>query len=606
MFQILSISDIEIAHEHKCKPISQLCSEIGLEPDEYELYGHYKAKIDHRIPMEMDKLKQGKYVVIAGITPTPLGEGKSTTTIGLAQSLAAHLNRNTIACIRQPSQGPTFGIKGGAAGGGYSQVIPMDEFNLHLTGDIHAIAAANNLIAAAIDARYFHESTQNDAQLFNRLVPKHPGKPRKFTLIQLRRLKKLGIPIDLDPEKFTTEQKAEFARLDIDLDTITWNRVVDCNDRFLRKITIGQSSTEKGLERKTQFDIAVASELMAILALANNLEDVKDRVGKIVVAFSKHDPPRPITCDDLGVTGAITVLLKDTIKPTLVQTLEGTPILVHCGPFANIAHGNSSIIADKMALDIVGPEGFVLTESGFGADVGLEKFINIKSRDSGLVPDCVVLVCTVRALKSHGGGPAVTPGAILAKEYKEENIELLQNGLINLRRHIENITRHFGLPVVVAINKFATDTEAELKMIQEDAINNGAFDACIAQHWQLGGEGAIDLAKSVIECCEKASNNFKFLYDLEDSLETKIEKIAKKIYRASEVEFSEKAKQRLELYEKLGLGSLKICIAKTPLSISHDPNLKGAPEGFRFPIKDIRASVGAGFLYPLAGEVYFN
>lgn len=575
-----------------------------MNENEYEPYGHYKAKINRPIPDEFDQKKMGKYVIVAGMTPTPLGEGKSTTTIGLAQSLSGHLNRNTIACIRQPSQGPTFGIKGGAAGGGYSQVIPMDEFNLHLTGDIHAISAANNLIAAAIDARYFHESTQKDSALYDRLVPKHPNKPRKFSKIQLRRLEKLGIPTEIEPDQLTDEQKTEFSRLNIDIDTITWNRVVDCNDRYLRSITIGQASTEKGLSRKTQFDIAVASELMAILALGQNMLDIKQRIGRIVVAFSKHQPPRPITCDDLGVTGAVMVLLKDAIKPTLVQTLEGTPVFVHCGPFANIAHGNSSVIADKIALELVGPDGFVLTESGFGADVGLEKLVDIKSRASGLKPDLVVLVCTIRALKSHGGGPLVTPGAILPKEYREENLDLVAKGLINLKIHIENIREHFGLPVVVAINKFQTDTENELDLVRKETRKFGAYDSCIANHWELGGEGAIELSRSIIDACENAENHFRFVYDDSDSIEMKIEKIAKKIYRAEQVEYSEQARKRLQLYKRLGYDRLKICIAKTPLSISHDPSKKGAPSGYKFPIKDIRASVGAGFLYPLAGEVY--
>lgn len=589
---------------HKCKPIRQLCQEIGLAEHEYEQYGHYKAKIVRPIPTDSSKF--GKYVVIAGITPTPLGEGKSTTTIGLAQAMGAHLKLNTIAAIRQPSQGPTFGIKGGAAGGGYSQVIPMDEFNLHFTGDIHAISAANNLIAAAIDARYFHETTTNsDIALYNRLVPKYPNKPKKFSKIQLKRLEKLGIPTDIAPDDLTDEQKRDFARLNIDVEKIMWNRVVDCNDRYLRSITIGQSPTENDLSRKAQFDISVASELMAILALSNNLADVKERVGRIIVAFSKDNPPKPITCDDLGITGAVTVLIKDAIKPTLIQTLEGTPMLVHCGPFANIAHGNSSVIADKIALELVGPDGFVLTEAGFGADIGLEKFVNIKCRASGLVPDCVVLVCTVRGLKSHGGGPAVKPGSILPKVYKEENLELLSNGLVNLKVHVENIRDQFGLPVVVAINKFGTDTEAELQLIKTESIKFGANDACVTENWEFGGQGGIELAKAIIEVCKTGKNNFRYTYNNQDSIKTKIETIVKNIYKASEVEYSELAEEKLKLYESLGFGSLNICIAKTPLSITHDPNLKGAPTGYKFPIKDIRASIGAGFLYPLAGEVMF-
>ncbi|KAH9406591.1 Monofunctional C1-tetrahydrofolate synthase, mitochondrial [Tyrophagus putrescentiae] len=603
-------SDIEIASEQKPKPISKVAAEIGLTEDEYEPYGRYKAKISRPIPKSTDNF--GKYVYVCGITPTPLGEGKSTTVIGLAQAFGAHLKKPSIVCIRQPSQGPTFGIKGGAAGGGYSQVIPMDEFNLHLTGDIHAISAANNLIAAAIDARIFHESTQSDTALYNRLVPAQPLKPRKFSRIQLRRLEKLGIPTDSDPSSLTEQQKSEFARLNIDPETIIWHRVVDINDRYLRKITIGQAPTEKGIERKTGFDISVASELMAVLSLANDLADAKQMIGKIVVAFSKHTPPRPVTCDDLGLTGAITALLKDAIKPTLIQTLEGTPIFVHCGPFANIAHGSSSAIADKIALDLVGRDGIVLTEGGFGSDIGLEKAINIKCRATGLKPDAAVIVATVRALKCHGGGPPVTPGAVLAKEYKTENLELLAKGLVNLKTHIENITQHFGLPVVVSVNRFATDTNAELELVRSSAKQFGAFDAVISRGWELGGEGVVDLAKAVERATKEASpGKLTLLYDNSESIKEKIEKVAKNIYRAGSVEYSELAEKRIKLYEQMGYGSLPVCIAKTQLSISHDASLKGkfnfniarAPSGYVFPIVDIKPSVGAGFLYPLAGEI---
>lgn len=595
-------SDIEIASEHKCKPIRQIADEIGLTEDEYEPYGHFKAKICRPIPKDSSNF--GKYVIVCGITPTPLGEGKSTTVIGLAQAFGAHLKKRSLVCIRQPSQGPTFGIKGGAAGGGYSQVIPMDEFNLHFTGDIHAISAANNLVATAIDSRIFHESTQSDTALFNRLVPSSPSKPRKFSRIQLNRLKKLGIPIDIEPASLTDSQKSEFARLDIDPKTIIWNRVVDMNDRYLRKITIGQAPSEKGLVRQTQFDISVASELMAILALADDLADAKKRIGNIVIGFSKHNPPRPVTCDDLGVSGAVTALLKDAIKPNLIQTLEGTPVLVHCGPFANIAHGNSSAIADKIALDIVGPTGIVLTEAGFGADIGLEKALNIKCRTSGLKPDCAVIVATVRALKCHGGGPPVTPGAVLAKEYKEENLELLEKGLVNLKAHVENITQVFGMPVVVCVNKFSTDTEAELELVRSKAKTFGAFDAVISRGWEQGGAGAVDLAKAVDRAChEAAPKQNKFTYENEESIKTKIEKVAKNVYHAASVEYTELANERIRLYEQMGYGNLPVCIAKTQLSISHDSSLKGAPSGYVFPIKDIRASIGAGFLYPLAGDI---
>lgn len=384
------------------------------------------------------------------ITPTPLGEGKSTTTIGLAQSLSTQLNRNAIACIRQPSQGPTFGIKGGAAGGGYSQVIPMEDFNLHLTGDIHAVTAANNLLAAQLDTRIFHEATQTDQALYDRLVPRIKG-VRKFSPIQLRRLERLGIE-KTDPDSLTPEEATRFARLDIDPNHVVWQRVVDVNDRYLREITVGQSPTEKGFTRQTSFAISVSSEIMAVLALTTSLGDMKERLAKMVVAFDRSG--NPVTADDLGMTGAMMVLLRDTIEPTLMQTLEGSPVFVHAGPFANIAHGCSSIVADQVALKLVGPSGFVLTEAGFGSDIGMEKFFNLKCRKSGLLPNAVVLVSTVRALKMHGGGPAVTAGAPLKKEYTEENLELLEKGLPNLIRHIQNGTK-YGMPVVVAINAHA-------------------------------------------------------------------------------------------------------------------------------------------------------
>lgn len=392
--------------------------------------------------------------MLFSITPTPLGEGKSTTTIGLVQALGAHLNKMAFACVRQPSQGPTFGIKGGAAGGGYSQVIPMDEFNLHLTGDIHAVTAANNLLAAAIDARIFHENTQTDKALFNRLCPAKKG-VRNFAPVMLKRLEKLGIH-KTNPNDLTPEEVSRFVRLDIDIDTITWQRVMDTNDRFLRKITIGQNPTEKGMERSAGFDIAVASEVMAVLALATDLKDMRERLGKMVVASSKAGDP--ITADDLGIGGALTVLMKDAIKPTLMQTLEGTPVLVHAGPFANIAHGNSSILADKIALKLAGSDdnlepGYVVTEAGFGADIGMEKFFNIKCRVSGLVPNAVVLVATVRALKMHGGGPDVVAGKPLSDIYTQENLDILRKGCSNLVKHIQNVKK-FGVPVVVAINKF--------------------------------------------------------------------------------------------------------------------------------------------------------
>ena len=451
-------SDIEIATAQTPKPVWDIAKEMGLQPDEVESYGKYKAKVELSVLDRLQNRKDGKYIVVAGITPTPLGEGKSTTTIGLAQALGAHLNKVAIACVRQPSQGPTFGVKGGAAGGGYSQVIPMTEFNLHLTGDIHAVTAANNLLAAAIDARMFHEATQKDKALFDRLCPAKKG-VRSFAKPMLARLKKLGID-KTNPDDLTDEEKSAFARLDIDPATLTWNRVLDTNDRYLRSITVGQAPTEKGLTRQTAFDIAVASEVMAVLALSKDIADMRQRLGRMVVASSKAG--QPITAEDIGCAGAMAVLMKDAIKPTLMQTLEGTPVFVHAGPFANIAHGNSSIIADRIALKLAGVEegddearnGYVVTEAGFGADIGMEKFCNIKTRVSGLKPNAVVLVATIRALKMHGGGPAVTPGKPLDAVYTEEHLDLLEKGCANLGKHIENAKR-FGLKVIVAVNRFS-------------------------------------------------------------------------------------------------------------------------------------------------------
>ncbi|XP_064025467.1 monofunctional C1-tetrahydrofolate synthase, mitochondrial isoform X2 [Pogoniulus pusillus] len=502
-------SDIEISRAQSPKAVDVLAKEIGLLTDEIEIYGQTKAKVRLSLLERLKDQPDGKYVLVAGITPTPLGEGKSTVTIGLVQALTAHLNINSFACLRQPSQGPTFGIKGGAAGGGYAQVIPMEEFNLHLTGDIHAITAANNLLAAAIDARILHENTQSDKTLYNRLVPVVNGK-RGFSPIQLARLKRLGIN-KTNSETLTEEEISKFARLDIDPSTITWQRVVDTNDRFLRKITVGQADTEKGFVRQAQFDIAVASEIMAILALSTSLQDMKERLGKIVVANDKKG--EPVTAEDLGVTGALAVLMKDAIKPTLMQTLEGTPVFVHAGPFANIAHGNSSVLADKIALKLVGEKGFVVTEAGFGADIGMEKFFNIKCRASGLVPSVVVLVATVRALKMHGGGPNVTAGVPLKKEYTEENLQLVADGCCNLQKQIQ-ITQLFGVPVVVALNIFKTDSPAEIDLVCKIAKQSGAFDAVPCDHWSAGGSGAVKLAQAV-EKAASQENSFKYLYSLE-------------------------------------------------------------------------------------------
>ncbi|TRY57069.1 hypothetical protein DNTS_023962 [Danionella cerebrum] len=530
-------SDLEVSRAQTPKPISQLAQEIGILPEELEAHGNTKAKVHLSLLNRLQHQPDGKYVLVAGITPTPLGEGKSTVTVGLTQALSAHLKLNSFACLRQPSQGPTFGVKGGAAGGGYAQVIPMEEFNLHLTGDIHAIIAANNLVAAAIDARIFHEATQSDKGLFSRLVPSVNG-VRCFSPIQLTRL-------------------------------------------------------------QTQFDIAVASEIMAILALTDGLADMRSRLGRMVVGSSRTG--KPITADDLGVTGALAVLMKDAVKPTLMQTLEGTPVFVHAGPFANIAHGNSSVLADKLALKLVGEDGYVVTEAGFGADIGMEKFFNIKCRTSGLRPNVVVLVATVRALKMHGGGPNVTAGAPLPKEYIDENLQLVKDGCSNLKKQIQ-IAHLFGVPVVVALNVFKTDSEAEIDLVCRIAEASGASAAVPCHHWSRGGRGSVELAHAVKEVASQGSH-FQFLYNLQEPIIEKIRTIAQKVYGADDIELSTEAQTKMEYFNQQGFSGLPICMAKTHLSLSHMPEKKGAPSGFILPIRDIRASIGAGFIYPLVGTM---
>jgi methylenetetrahydrofolate dehydrogenase (NADP+)/methenyltetrahydrofolate cyclohydrolase/formyltetrahydrofolate synthetase len=588
-------SDIEIAQEAQIKPISQVADEVGLLPEELELYGKYKAKVRLEVLSRLKDVPDGKYIDVTAITPTPLGEGKSTTMVGLSQALGAHLGKRVFTCIRQPSQGPTFGIKGGAAGGGYSQVIPMEDFNLHLTGDIHAITAANNLLAAAIDARIYHETRQTDNnKLFNALCPADKEDNRRFSPSMLRRLKKLGID-KTDPNELTPEEKVRFARLDIDPDSITWRRVIDTNDRFLREIEIGLGP-EESMPRRTGFDITVASEIMAILALTTDLADMRERMGRIVIGTNKMG--EAVTAEDLGVAGAMTVLMKDAIKPTLMQTLEGTPVFVHAGPFANIAHGQNSIIADRIALKLA---DYVVTESGFGADIGMEKFFDIKCRYSGLVPQVVVMVATVRALKMHGGGPKVVAGRPLNVAYTVENLDLLRAGLGNLQHHIRN-ARKYGVNVVVAINSFKDDTPAEVELVRQAALEAGAEDSVVCTHWMEGGKGAKALAEAVVKAAEKPTH-FKFLYPLELSIKEKIELICKQIYGADGVDYSPEAEAKIELYTRLGFEKLPLCMAKTHLSLSHDPELKGVPKGFRVPVRDIRASVGAGFLYPLLGTM---
>lgn len=591
------LSDIEIARSVEPKDVDVLAKEIGVMNNELNFYGKKIAKLSLSVIERCHSRQPGKYIVVTGINPTPLGEGKSTTTCGLSQALGAHLQKNVIACVRQPSQGPTFGIKGGAAGGGYSQIIPMEEFNLHLTGDIHAVVSANNLLAAQIDARMFHEATQTDQALYRRLLKEREGK-KQFSGIQLSRLRKLGID-KTDPDALTEEEIKRFVRLDIDPSTITWNRVIDTNDRFLRKITIGLSPTEKGFSRDTQFDIAVASELMAILALTENMNDLKNRLSKIVVANDVYG--NPVTVDDLGVTGALAVLMKHALCPNLMQTLEGTPVLVHAGPFANIAHGNSSVIADQMALKLVGENGFVVTEAGFGSDIGFEKFCHIKCRSSGLSPDVVVLVATIRALKMHGGGPMVTPGLPLPNEYLKENLLLLESGYCNLAHHIKTIKK-YGLPVIVAINRFKTDTETELNLITEWCKSDGAYNCVSCEHFSRGGAGAKELAKAVISA-SKLESQLKFLYHLQDPIKEKIKTIASEVYGAEKVIFSPRAEEMMALFEKQGFGNLPVCMAKTHLSLSDDPSRKGVPTNFNLTIKDVKASIGAGFIYPLVGTI---
>jgi formyltetrahydrofolate synthetase len=588
-------SDINIAQEATLKPITQIAEEMGVLPEELELYGPYKAKVKLELIDRLKNTPNGKYIDVTAITPTPLGEGKTTTTVGLSQALGAELGKRVITCIRQPSQGPTFGIKGGAAGGGYSQVIPMEDFNLHLTGDIHAITAANNLLAAAIDVRMLHEVGANDEQLFQRLCPPDKKGNRSFGKGLLGRLKKLGITKS-DPNDLTPEERRKLCRLDMDPDTISWKRVMDTSDRFLRGIIVGHGPEETGNERETGFDITVASEIMAVLALTTSLEDMRERLGKMVVALSRSG--EPISAEDIGIAGALTVLMRDAIKPNLMQTLEGTPVFVHAGPFANIAHGNSSILADLMALKLA---DYVVTESGFGADIGMEKFFDIKCRTSGLVPNVVVLVATVRALKMHGGGPRVVAGKPLDPAYTDENLPLLEAGLPNLLHHIKT-ARKYGIPVVVAINKFATDSGSELEMIRKAAIAAGAEDSVVTSHWESGGAGAKELAEAVVRASEKPSN-FKFLYPLDISIKDKIGTIASEVYGADGVDYSPEAEKQIADYTRLGFDKLPICMAKTHLSLTSDPALKGVPTGFRLLVREIRASVGAGFLFPLIGKM---
>lgn len=537
-------SDIEIAQEAKMLPINQITDKLGIPEDMVENYGKYKAKISLDLLDYIKDRPQGKYVVVTAITPTPLGEGKTTTCIGLGQAMG-RLGLSVINTIRQPSLGPVFGIKGGAAGGGYAQCVPMEDFNLHFTGDTHAVALAHNLLAAFLDASLLH-----------------------------------GNPLNIDPL------------------TITWPRVVDVSDRALRKVVIGLGGSENGIPRETGFDIAVASEVMAVLALTTGLKDLRERLERIVVGYTYDG--KAVTAGDLKCAGAMAVLLRDAIKPNIIQTLENTPVFVHAGPFANIAHGNSSILADMMATRLA---DYTLTEAGFGADIGAEKFFNIKTRYSGLKPSCAVMVATIRALKMHGGAVKVVPGKPIDKELlAKENMEALDKGCENLDKQIENVLLH-GVPVVVALNHFPTDSDKEVQYVLDRAMKAGASAAVISKVWAEGGAGGIDLAKAVVKVCESEPSNFKHLYDLDLPIKEKIETIATKIYGADAVTYTPLAERQIRRYTRLGFGSLPICMAKTHLSLSADPNLKGRPRGFTVNVREVRASMGAGFLYPLLGEM---
>ena len=533
-------SDLEIAQASRLKDIRKIAAAAGIREKELELYGNHKAKVDLALLERLKKRPLGKYILVTAITPTPLGEGKTVTTIGLSQALG-HMGEKVFTCIRQPSLGPVFGIKGGAAGGGFSQVVPMEDFNLHLTGDIHAVGLANNLACAFIDAHLHH------------------GNP-----------------------------------LDIDINRPILRRVLDISDRWaLESITVGLGTPH---ERRTGFDISVASEVMAILALTSDLKDMRRRFSRMVVAYTKGG--KPVTCEDLKVAGSMAVLMRDAIKPNLMQTLEHTPVFVHAGPFANIAHGNSSIIADRIALRLA---DYCVTEAGFGADIGMEKFFNIKCRASGLKPNVVVLVCTVRALKMHSGKFKVVAGKPLDPGLTEENLQAVEEGCANLDKQIENARKH-GVPVVVAVNRFTTDTKREIELVRKHAEAAGAETAVMSDVWAKGGKGGVELAEAVIAAAAKPSK-FKFLYELDWPIKQKIETIAREMYGADGVDFLPEAEDKVRLYTEAGYDKLPICMAKTHLSLSHDPKVKGRPRNYRIPVRDIRASVGAGFLYPLLGEM---
>jgi len=535
-------SDLDIAQKARLKPITEVAARLGIAKKYLECYGDYKAKLSLDLLKANPPRLRSKYVVVTGVTPTHFGEGKTVTTIGLSMALN-RIGKTSTACIRQPSIGPFFGIKGGGLGGGYSQVLPMEDINLHLTGDIHAVSQAHNLCASFLDNSLYRSN-----------------------------------------------------RINIDLSKIFWQRVVDVNDRSLRKIKIALGGGDSGVERQSGFDITAASELMAILALTESLSDLRGRLSRIVVALSKYG--KAVTCEDLKVAGSMALLLKEAIKPNLVQTIENTPCIVHTGPFANITHGNSSIIADRVAL---GSSDYVVTEAGFGADCGLEKFVNIKCRTSGLKPNAVVLVASVRALKVHSGMYKTAVGKPLSRDIITENLDAVDSGSVNLDKQIQN-SRLYGLPVVVAVNRFPTDTDREIELIRAKALESGAFDCVTSDAYRYGSRGAEDLANAVVTACGTRSK-LKLLYPDAMSIKEKIGKIAKTVYGAKSISYEPAADENITRYEKLGYSKLPICMAKTHLSLSHDPLQKGAPKDFILPIRDVRPSIGAGFLYALCGKM---
>ena len=528
------LTDVQSAQSAEMKPIKDIAEQLGLGEEDLELYGKYKAKISLETISKVKDNKDGKLVLVTAINPTPAGEGKTTTMIGLSQALNK-LGKKSVVAMREPSLGPCFGVKGGAAGGGYAQVVPMEDINLHFTGDIHAITTANNLIAAMLD---------NSIQQ--------------------------GNPLDIDTRQ------------------IVWKRVVDLNDRALRHIVVGLGGKPNGVPREDGFDISVASEVMAILCLATSLEDLKKRAGRMIVAYNHAG--EPVTVDDIQATGAVTLLLKDAIKPNLVQTLDHTPVFVHGGPFANIAHGCNSVMATQLAMKL---SDYAITEAGFGADLGAEKFLDIKCRQAGLKPDAVVIVATVRALKMHGG--------VAKKDLGEENLEALRKGIENLEKHIENIAK-YNLPSVVAINAFPTDTEAELQLLDEICKSKGV-DVAISQVWAKGADGGIKLAEKLLDVLETKKADFHPIYDTELPIAEKIRTIAKEIYGADDVIFTKKVTNKIKKYEEQGLGNLPICVAKTQYSLSDDPTLLGRPSGFKVTINDLIPNTGAGFLVAISGDI---